>query len=116
MRQASAHASSGAANSASLMKDTQAASGFLQFSRTVPVSDVNLVPHARHLHRWSPDAETPSRRAPPSPHSGQAGSGLYSSAASASVPKPSSSRSLRSSTASDRSSNSAGVSDPTSPA
>lgn len=78
-----AHASSGAANSASLMKDTQVASGFLQFSRTVPVSDVNLVPHARHLHRWSPDAEAPSRRAPPSPHSGQAGSGLYSSAASA---------------------------------
>lgn len=116
MRQASAQASGGTANSASLMKDAQAASGFLQPSRTVPVSGVNLAPHAGRLRLRTPEGSNPSLQAGEAPHRGQGGGGRSISAASASVPKPVSSRSLRSSTASDRPSSSAGVSDPTSPA
>lgn len=97
MRQASAQASSGTANSASLMKDTQVASGFLQPSRTVPVGDVNLAPHVGHLHLRTPDGLSPPRQAGEAPHRGQGGDGRSISAASASVPKPVSSRSLRSS-------------------
>lgn len=63
-----------------------------------------------------PEGSNPSLRAGEAPHRGQGGGGRNISAASASVPKPVSSRSPRSSTASDRSSSSAGVGDPTSPA
>lgn len=116
MRHISAQASSGTAKRASLMKETQVARGFLHPSRTVPVSEVNLAPHDGHLHRRTPEGSKPSLQAGPDPHRGQRDDGWYSSAASASVPKPTSSRSLRSSTASDSRSSSPGVSDPTSPA
>ena len=98
------------------MKDAQAASGFLQPSRTVPASGVNLAPHAGHLRLRTPEGPNPSLQAGEAPHRGQGGGGRNISAASASVPEPVSSRSLRSSTASDRSSSPAGVSGPTSPA
>ena len=116
MRQASAQASGGTESSASLMKDAQAASGFLQPPRTVPVSGVNLAPHAGHLRLRTPEGPNPSLQAGEAPHRGQGGGGRSISAASASVPEPVSSRSLRSSTASDRPSSLAGASGPTSPA
>ena len=51
IRHISAQASGGTANVVSLMKSTQVASGFLQFSSTVPVRDVNLAPHEGQRHR-----------------------------------------------------------------
>ena len=63
MRRASAQAPGGTANGASLMKGTQVASGFLQPSRTVPVSDVDLAPHAGHLRLRTPEGPSPPLRA-----------------------------------------------------
>ena len=84
------------------MKSTQVVSGFLQFSSTVPVRDVNLAPHEGQRHRCTPDGASPSLQGASSPHDGHAGRGRYSSAASVRVPKPASSRSLLSATASCR--------------
>ena len=72
-------------------------------SKTAPVREVNLAPHKRHLHRRRPDGSRPSLQGAGEPHLGHAGSGLKSSAASAKVPKPSSSWQARSSSAAERS-------------
>lgn len=75
MRQASAQESSGTANSASRMKDTQVDSGFLQFSRTVPVSEVNLAPQLGQRQRRTPDGSRPSLHGDASPQAEHAGRG-----------------------------------------
>ena len=72
-------------------------------SKTAPVREANLVPHERRLHRRRPDGSRPSLQGVGEPHLGQAGSGLESSAASAKVPEPGSSRQARSSSAAERS-------------
>lgn len=116
MRRASAQAPGGTANGAGPMRGTQVASGFLQPSRTVPVSDVDPAPHAGRLRLRTPEGPSPPLRAGEAPHRGRGGDGRDISAASAGAPKPSSSQSPRSSTASDGSSSSAGAGDPASPA
>lgn len=115
MRHISAQASRDAAESVSLMKSTQVGSGFLQCSRTVPVRELNLAPHRGQRHLCTEAAVSPSLQGEGSPQAGHAGSGRYSRAASASVPNPASSRSMRSLTASCRSSRSPADSPSTSP-
>lgn len=76
--------------------------GLLLPSKTVPVREVNLAPHERHLHPRRPDGSRSSLQGD-EPHLGHVGSGLKSSATSANVPKPSTSRQARSSSAAERS-------------
>lgn len=59
----------------SLMKETQAGSGFRQCSRTVPVRELNLLPQQRQRHLGTPAAVEPSLQAPRAPHPGHFGSG-----------------------------------------
>ena len=93
----------------SLMKETQARSGFLQCSRTVPVRELNLLPQQRQRHLGTPAAVDLFLQAPSAPHSGHPGSGQYAAAATASVPTPTSLRQCLSPTASLNSRNSSAV-------
>ena len=48
----------------------------MQPSKTVPVSELNFAPQARHRYFRRPEALVPSRAAPGAEQDGQGGSGL----------------------------------------
>lgn len=59
----------------SLMKVAMVVSGLRQFSKTVPVREVNLLPQHRQRDLGTPATVDPSLQAPPAPQSGHPGSG-----------------------------------------
>ena len=75
-------------------------SGSFALANTVPLSALNLRPHAGHLYRARPPAEAPSSQQPPCPQAGHAGARPHLSMSPSIVSAPYFSRQSRVSTAS----------------